>query len=47
MFSHIIVLVFLSVLSVTAAYAAGAPVAKSPQEQNAPEAKEKNSTNAL
>jgi hypothetical protein len=47
MFSQIIVLVVLSVMSVTAAYAVVVPVAKSPQEQNAPEAKEKNSTNAL
>ena len=47
MFSQIIVLVVLSVMSGTAAYAGVVPVAKSPQEQNAPEAKGKNSTNAL
>jgi hypothetical protein len=47
MFSQIIVLVILSVMSVTAAYAAVVPVAKSPQEQNAPEDRENDSTNAL
>jgi len=36
MFSHTIVLVILSILSVTAAYAAGMPVSKSFEEQQDP-----------
>jgi len=47
MFSHTIVFVILSVLSVTAVYAAGMPVAKPTQEQPEPERVKKDSINSL
>ena len=47
MFINSFVFVILSILSVTAAYAASVPVAKSPQEQYEPEQVEKDTTNSL
>lgn len=47
MIAHTIVYVILSVLSVTAVFAASAPVSKSPQEQVEPDDKEKDSSNSL
>ena len=47
MFIHSIVFVILSILSITAVYAAGMPVAKSSQEQHEPEQDKKDTSNSL
>jgi hypothetical protein len=47
MFIHSIVFVILSILSITAVYAAGMPIAKPSQEQHEPEQVEKDTTDSL
>jgi Na+-transporting methylmalonyl-CoA/oxaloacetate decarboxylase gamma subunit len=47
MFIQSIVFVILSILSITAVYAAGMPVTRHSQEQHEPEQVEKDTTNSL
>ena len=47
MFINSFVFVILSILSVTAVYAASTPVAKTSQEQHEPDQVEKDTTNSL